>query len=466
MVEFHTSALSNFELLGQQPCYYLPVSTSSPSISEPVVPESKHQEGVAGFVRWALAQVRIDLDERDGVGHLQLSESDAKYFDGRTELKLALLDSRASVQHESIDFGSRFGKWLVGRLQRSGLAVHAHPREQPTAVNDISSRLFAGYQVEKGQVHLGGCQLTDFPFLRLSFAAKDNGVPCVRHLFVAYDGTSVTDSQAQDLGLLDIEPITKSPPRIDEAALKALIASGRRIAAKNATSRDPSASTTDPLSIALVWVKHASGQLQFTVGDRTVALAFSGWAKLIKPQPYVAPRSGASSFHLAATDDGTIDAFEEITTCEHSGRRVLRQQLVPCSATGKHVLEEFTELCPVSGKPTLKDQFASCSVCRQQVSKSVLERETCAACRQMLKIKKDDPRLVWILDEHTGLDRWKRWQLSETQNVYIAQADSLLKRLLVVVDKETLAVHHLATAGRLASGWTTATGPVQAELLR
>jgi hypothetical protein len=352
------------------------------------------------------------------------------------------------------------------RLRTHGPAAHVRPCKQPTAVNDISSRLFSAYRVEGGSIHLGGCQMSDFPFLRLSFAAHDNEQPSVRHLFVAYDGTAVSDTQTQELGLLEVEPIKKSPPRIDETTLNALIASGRRMAAKNSTSRDPSAATVNPLSIALVWVKHASGQLHFTVGDTTVALPFSGWAKTIEAQPFVAKQSGASTFHLAATDDGMMDAFEEITTCEKSGRHVLRQDLVTCSVTGKRVLEEFTNPCPVSGKPTLSDQFATCCVCQQQVSESVLDDEICAACRQMVKIKKDDPRLVWILGEHSGLDRWKRWQLSETQNVYIAQADSLMKRLLVVVDKETLAVEHLATAGKLASGWATVAETARAELLQ
>jgi len=433
--------------------------------SEPAVPVSNHQEGSVDFLRWLLTQLEIKLEERDGIGLLQLDESDRDAFGGQAELRINLQDSPADGQLESIDFKSGLGDWLLTRLRARGPAAHVRPRNQPTAVKDISARLFTAYRVEGGRVHLGGCQLVDLPFLRLSFAAQNKGRPCVRHLFVAHDGTSVSDNQAEDLGLLDVEPITKSPPRIDETTLNTLIASGHRIAAKSSNSRDPSASTVDPISIALVWVKHASGQLHFTVGDTTVALPFSGWAKLIEAQPFVAPRSGASSFHLAATDDGRIDAFEEITTCEQSGRRVLRQDLVTCSVTGKRILEEFAEDCPVSGEPTHTNQFSICSLCQQRVSESAIEGEKCSACRQLVKIKKDDPRLVWILGEHAGLDRWKRWQLAETQNVYIAQAESLMKRLLVVVDKETLAINHLAIAGRLASSWAPVEGAAQSELL-
>ena len=63
---------------------------------------------------------------------------------------------------------------------------------------------------------------------------------------------------------------------------------------------------------------------------------------------------------------------------------------------------------------------------------------------------------MWIFDEHAGLDRWSRWQLAESQTVYIAEAASLLKRLLIVVEKETLAVKRLAQANRLSATWIDA----------
>ena len=262
-----------------------------------------------------------------------------------------------------------------------------------------------------------------------------------------------------------MEPILELPPRVDDTALRSLITAGRRVAAQSSTSRDPNATTVEPVVTSLLWVKHASGTLDFTIGETTVSLPFSGWARLLQAQPYTSPESGASSFHLAATDDGRIDTFDQIATCEQSGRRVLKQELVTCGVTGKHVLEEFTENCPVSGKPCLTEEFATCAVCGQSVSSAVLEGGVCTACRQMTKIRKDDPRLVWILGEHKGLDRWNNWQLSETKHVYIAQATGWTKRLLVVVDKETLAVHHLATAGRLGSAWAPASAAARSEIL-
>ncbi len=440
------------------------------SATELIVPETNHRESLAEFVRWAVAQLGLDLTIDGNVARLQLPDGDQSSFDGQTELQLAMGDTAGDSSLESIARESRFGVWLLERLRASGPAIHSRPRHQPEAINDISSQLFAAYQVDGGQLHMGGCQLTDYPLLRISFAATDDGRSSVRHLFVAHDGSSVSEQQAVDLGLLAIEPFTnatstKALPKIDDQTLRSLEASGRRIAAKISTSRNPSATAVEPLILTVVWVKHASGQLQATIGDSSVSLAFSGWAKLLKPQPFATEHSAAKSFHLAATDDGRIDCKDQIAICQKSGRRVLLADLVECSVSGDRVLSEFTETCPVTGKPTLQDRFATCSVCQQRVSEAAIEASTCAACHHLTKVKNDDPRLVWIMGEYQGLERWHRWQLAETQDVYIALAGSLMRRLLVVVDKESLAIRHLATSGRMTSAWTPLTGPKQDEIL-
>ena len=416
-------------------------------------------------MRWGLAQLDLELREENGVCRLRLPEADQATFDGKSQLALSLQAGRSDTASEPIDLESRFGHWLLSRLHAIGAAVPIRPLEQPTAVNTIAQKLFTAYQVDGGRVHLGGCQLTDYPFLRLSFLAGEAGQEEVRHVFVAHDGSSVSDQLAQALGLLEVEPILDLPPRIDGPTLRSLQTAGRRVAAQTTAARDPGATTVDPIVTALVWVKHASGTLNFSIADTTVSLPFSGWAKLLQAQPYTSPLSGASSFHLAATDDGRIDAFDQIATCQHSGRRVLRQDLVTCGVTGKLVLEEFTELCPVSGIPCLTEEFVSCPLCQQRVSKLVVDNEACSACRGMSKIKNDDPRLVWILGEHTGLNRWSNWQLAETKQVYIAQASSWTKRLLVVADKETLAVHHVASAGKFGSTWSPVSGTARDEML-
>lgn len=436
---------------------------SSASPTSPVVPESVHREPAARFVEWALAELEIPFQSGDGELIIDLPERERASFDGTSRLYLATV-AQSTPQQEPLAWDGRFGNWLREQLAKTTTAVHARPLRQPMAVNDVTATLFAAYTVEGGQVHLAGCQLTDHPFLRLTFAADSE--PEVRHIFVAPDGSSVSDELAPRLGLDELQPILRHPPRLDDGALRSLIAAGRRIAAKQSTNRDPAAATIEPLAVAVVWVRHAEGRLRFTIGAAAVDHPFSSWASLLKAEPYVGKDSGIAAFELAATDDGRIEPATEIAVCQKSGRRVLRQELVSCGVTGLRVLPEFTEICPVSGLPTLRGEFVVCQRCRQRVSKAVLSEGVCGACRAMAKVSKDDPRLVWILGEHAGLDRWKKWQLAETRGVYIAQASSLLKELLVVIEKESLAVRRVAQRSRLSNSWVDLDEASRVDLLK
>lgn len=446
---------------------------------------------MADFLWWAITQLQLEKLSNelatDKLGNtqtttpnnvwLQLHEQDRPFFDGKTRLKVGLSATEADPQVEPATLESRLGRWLMEKLRAEGPAVPTRPRVQPQAIGDITSTLFSAYQVDGGQLHLGGCQLTDYPFLRLSFPVTDSfltsasdsttGISTttqdrveppaqagdICHLFVGPDGSWVPDQRVRDLGLLDIEPIDELPPRIDEAALDAMIAAGRRLAAQGISKRNPSAVATEPVAMTLIWVKHADGHLQFTIGDVSTTLTFSDWAKLLKPPPYRCEHSGSNTFHLAATDDGRIDAWDQLARCERSGQRVLKQELLECSVTGQHVLGQFTEICPVSGKPCLSDEYCTCSNCQQRVSKAVIDNNQCVACQRLSKLPKDDPRLIWLLGEHPGLDRWKHWKLSETANVYIAETHGLFKRLLVVADKRSLDVRYLATSGAFSRVW-------------
>ena len=465
------------------------MSTSSASQSHGIIPQSTFVDSNGDFVRWSFEQLGLTWSERDGICRLQLDVEDRAAFAGAEQVTLQLDDGQESAPDEvsttalatepidsangnageSARWDSRFGRWLAQRLRTAGPALHDRPTGEPLSVNDIMARMFGAYDVESGNTHLAGCELTDHPFVRLSFVASDQ---CrVNHVYVAPDGSSVNDELVRNLGLDQVEPIADSPPRLSDSALRALVAAGRRIAAKQSSDRNPDASVAEPLAATVIWIRHVDGHLQFTVGEASATHDFSGWAKLLTPQPFVAPGSGASTFRLSATDDGRIDATEEIAVCEQSGRRVLRQELVECIVTGQHVLPEYAETCSVMGGPALLSEFAECPHCRQRVSLAAFEGPgdtigPCQACRQLVKIRKDDPRLVWLLGEHPGLDRWNRWQLAETATVYIAQAASLTRRLLAVVDKETLAVRYLATGGLMNSGWAELSGGAREEQLR
>ncbi|QDT01112.1 hypothetical protein [Adhaeretor mobilis] len=431
-------------------------NSANTSSQQQIVPQSSFQEDRLDFIAWALACVKIDARRVGEQLTIELPEADQSSFGGQRTVTV----TRTADE--------RFTEWLTVKIAAKEKPLHARPGKQPLSVNDLVAPLFDAYTVDGGQIHLGGCQLTDHPFLRLTFPVD---AKTVCHVFVAPDGSTVEDELARELGLDETSPVTDLPPRIDEMAFQTLRGAGLRIAAKASSSRDPEATVVDPLAAAVVWIRHADGQLEFTIGDSSATHHFSSWARLLAPQPYVTRFSGTSTFHLAATDDGRIDAADQIATCEHSGRRVLAEDLIECAVTGQRVLPEFTEVCPVTGRASLRGEFVTCATCQQRVSKASLVNRAapelkCLACSQLHKVGKEDPRLVWIFGEHPGLDRWGRWQLAETESAYIAQGSSLTKRILVVIDKETLDVRRLASAGILSPGWTDVSEPAQEELLR
>ena len=54
----------------------------------------------------------------------------------------------------------------------------------------------------------------------------------------------------------------------------------------------------------------------------------------------------------------------------------------------------------------------------------------CSACRSLAPVRKDDPRMARLLDEHPLLDRWPRWRIAETKE----QGDINIAKLPQLVD--------------------------------
>ena len=62
-------------------------------------------------------------------------------------------------------------------------------------------------------------------------------------------------------------------------------------------------------------------------------------------------------------------------------------------------------------------------------------------------------------------NRFRRWSLSETATVYIVQASRMLKRFLIVVDKETIEVLCLSKRGWMSKEWTDLEPAERSDLL-
>jgi hypothetical protein len=186
---------------------------------------------------------------------------------------------------------------------------------------------------------------------------------------------------------------------------------------------------------------------------------------MVRPQPYSCPYSGVKSFHLARTDDGRIVAADEIGTCQLSGRRILRSELVECDATGQRFAADLAEICPITGRHVLPDQMVSCQTCAQRVAPSALADGDCAACRGRVRVGDDDERLARIREMYPALAEWGDFQLAETYASYNLVASRRLQKLHVVLDKETLTPLYAATARRWSKSWQVITADELAGML-
>jgi hypothetical protein len=328
------------------------------------------------------------------------------------------------------------------------LITHAVPTAQPLSVAQIAQRLLPAYTVDGGRVHLAGCTLEDRLLARLSFCVE--GQPL--DWYVDADGQPLGAAEVEALGLTQSAPLAKPPqagtPLLDRWLTVALPAAERRFALDNSRTL---------LAVTALWCKFAEGKLRFSIDHHSCDLPFAGWAQTLQPPPYLCPYAGLATMHLSKLDDGRIVANEAVGRCAETGRRVLQNELVSCGSTGRRVLAELTKVCPVTGQPVLAATMVTCDTCGQAVSPAAIERGRCRGCRNPKAIGKADPRLARILHEHSQLDRWGNWRISETPAVYVLTASAWLKRLLLVIDKESLELRRVAQSGRFAGRWEVIT---------
>ena len=323
--------------------------------------------------------------------------------------------------------------------------IHVTPAEQPTSVPEIAEILFPAYTVTDGRVSLAGCALEDRLVLQLVYEYGGQTL----EIYLNAEGKEVDGQPIAQDRQVKLVPLAK-PPEGVQVDFERLLAVGLRLA----QDRLPAGAGLDLVGCQAIWCKYVEGKLRFAIAAASMDLPFSGWTRTLSAPPFVCPHTGAATFRLAATDDGRIAAAERIETCAETGRRLLSTELVRCAVTGRRVSPELAEVCPISGRRLLRTELVQCGSCRQRVSPQMVERNQCQACRRLKAVTKADPRMARLLHEHPTLDRWRRWRMGETSRVYVLVATGWLNRLLVVVDKETLELRHMATGGRLSHRWT------------
>jgi hypothetical protein len=321
------------------------------------------------------------------------------------------------------------------------------PSRPVPSVAELSARLYAAYQVDGGSVRLAGCTIEPQPIVYAGGQCNGNAI----ELFLLPSGEALDAGFIDELGLRNPVPVDRAV-RIAAEAAELLTSLGRQTVAAECRKlgREIEANTG---FVKIIWTRWAAGKLRFTIGAEFVELPFADWASRLKAPAWICPHSGQATFHLAATGDGRIVAAEEIATCQQTNRRMLRGELVTCSVTGQQVSRELTELCPATERPVLAEKMTVCPKCDLRVSPQAIVETGCVACNKLASIRKSDPRMCLVLGEHPGLDRWRRWRLAETPRAYVLEARSLVRRLLVVVDKQNLQATRLAERNCFRSAW-------------
>ncbi len=372
-----------------------------------------------------------------------------------TTLRLTFSPIEATDSKHLITIDAPIVRSLVDDLNATQTVGRAVPSHQPESVRDVSQRLFDEYTVDGGSVHLGGCTLEDRPILRVTYVDRSIGKARLCHHFINLTGEPIEESLVERLGLKQLVPLSRSIQVTDDQCVR------WRHVGETAVEGLQQSAEVEVVLTTVVWCKYAEGKLAFVIKDATTSIAFSDWAQLFvdgstKPPALACPSFPQGSCHLAATDDGEIVPIEAIATCSESGKRVIASDLETCNATGAKALPEFFSSCPASGVRVLRKVLVTCETCQQSVSPTSCELSQCSACRSLANVSKDDPRMARLLGEYPRLDRWSRWKLSETATAYVLVANSLVKRLLVVVDKNDLKLLRLAKGSQFTKKWTEA----------
>ncbi len=334
------------------------------------------------------------------------------------------------------------------------------PSRSAPSVAELSARLYAAYQVDGGSVRLTGCTIEPQPIVHAGGRCGGSAI----ELFLLPSGEVLDAGTIDELGLRDTAPVDRAFRITADTAEQLTTMARQAIAAEcRKLGREIEANTG---FVKIIWTRWAAGKLRFTIGGEFVELPFANWASRLKAPAWICPHSGQATFHLAATDDGRIVAADEIATCQQTKQRMLRSELVTCSVTGQQVSRELTELCPVSERPVLADKMTVCPTCHLRVSPQAIVETGCVACSKLASIRKSDPRMCLVLGEHPGLDRWRRWRLAETPRAYVLEARSILRRLLVVVDKQSLQATRLAERSCFRSTWMDVPAEQRREFLQ
>ena len=365
-----------------------------------------------------------------------------------------------------------WGREPASRLFEAFLAAgeipNAQPRLQPSRVHEISEYLLKPYSAQNGRIHLGGCTMEWSPLwlvLSLRDAAPSESSESSESSAAAGPSPAETKTNVSlDKLLLDSagRPATGEEIGLGDFESLELLPSAPSANVKAPTLDRP------PLLCVPIWRSWVRGRVVAEVEDACVAVDVEGWAtELASGQAKLPPfdvGSGEPSYRVAADDDGDIGPDTATAVCAESGRRLLCSKLQHCGASEVWVSPKYVLPCPVTGVRVRKSELVDCNMCCQAVAPQAVVSGRCEVCRSLKSIAKEDALVARIIGEFPRLDEYGGWRIGESRDSYVLTAGRFLWRLLIVIDKKTFELSHVATGFRWIRGWTEASEELQREL--
>ena len=175
-----------------------------------------------------------------------------------------------TILSSSSRISNRFGS-ATGDSQPSGPPQQV-PRLSAPTVAEISSRLYAAYQVDGGSVRLAGCTIEPQPIVHAGGCC--NGIAI--ELFLLPTGEAIDAPTIDELGLRDTLPVDRAF-RINAEAAEQLTAMGRQCVAAECRKLGCEIESNTGF-VKIIWTCWAAGKLRFTIGSEFVELPFADWA--------------------------------------------------------------------------------------------------------------------------------------------------------------------------------------------
>ncbi len=383
-------------------------------------------------------------------------------FNGQTSFAF-ISGSEPPAGVEPLSTTSPLWQWMLEQLAERRLPLSAAPVGDPQAVHEFSGPLLSQYQVDGGSVHLAGCRIEAFPFVRLlrfdeSGNATEALVPAAGAVSEQSEFTAALITQ---LDLNHWEPA--EPPRGVALAQMNAIHREASEARQGLTpdgepiSLEPTDGDDDPPLLVAEWCHRARGKFEFEIGDARLTVGFDDWARHLKPPPITCPVTGEPTYHLAITGDGRLIAAEQLAPCAVCRQRLPRTELSASSVSGQLICKNHLLHCPISGEPLLEAECVECPSTRLPVSPAAVRKGQSTLLEELEPVDAGETALARLRLDHALLEQYRHWRLARGADVDLYVGGKLTGQVLITVRRDTGEL--LAAAQK--SKWSWSWKPVE-----